>query len=123
MQLLNDYLTTQNNEDHTSAAIQLGIANEILSYLQQHWRKNELLKGRMGFIFQKMDRHPAKISFKNDGTNFASYNVKLCFTYFKLSSFGEKELNYEVDWSFSQVIVHKVIMHEIFCTYYVIYSK
>ena len=36
MQLLNDYLTTQNNDDHTSAAIQLGIANEILSYLQQH---------------------------------------------------------------------------------------
>ena len=36
MQLLKDHLMTQNNDDHSSAAIQLGIAIEILSFLQQY---------------------------------------------------------------------------------------
>lgn len=45
----------------------------------------------MGVIFQKMDRNPAKISFRNDGTNFTSYNEIQYFTDFKL-----EELKYEV---------------------------
>ena len=70
-----------------------------------------------------MDRNPAKIRFKNNGTNFASYDEIQCFTDFTLSSFAKEELRYEVAWSFSQVIVHELIIHEILYNYYVIYSK
>ena len=43
-----------------------------------------------------MDRNPAKIRFKNNGTNFASYDEIQCFTDFTLSSFAKEELRYEV---------------------------
>ena len=46
------------------------------------------------------------------------YNVLLILHYF-----AKEELRYEVAWSFSQVIVHELIIHEILYNYYVIYSK
>ena len=36
MQLLKDHLMIHNNKDHECAAIQLGVANEILNYLHHY---------------------------------------------------------------------------------------